>query len=1009
MSDEITRLEAEITQLKASIDTFANMPDVQATMLEKLRKKQSALAALKRSSGTQAGRDVNIATNQTINNFYGDQVPDDGPRLLLDYLSAMVGECEQLRLYRLTGRRQTGGERRAAPALRLQHIYTSLTTDGGTVVVHERTRPAPQAAALLKRLKLEQVAPEVFSPEQVRVLGTMAIQSNEFPAALRSIQRTDSHIDSEELLAALADLPASTPVTFNLKRPRLVLEAIAQNPYLVLLGEPGSGKSTALRYLTLLLARRGLGEQVQILGWPADHTPVPILCPLGAVAAALGSHNGDADTALWAVLEAQLDGPQGLRAGLQQYLKGAMRRGGVLLLFDGLDELPIGPRAIVAKAVARLAEQMQRTHCVVTCRVLPYAVPGDWQLPADRWQVRTIEPLAFGQVRTFVQSWYTALAQDDPELSVAEAERRIESLTTELEARERLRPLLRSPLLLTMLAILHYNNDEVPNDRSRLYEECIQLLLERWEPVRTPNLDRPGLTERIGMPNLEIDQLRTVVHRLAFQAHDRPPDGDGRGLLDGATMEGELNRFFRRYSPNPDATTQAFLAALAEDAGLLQARADDRYAFPHLTFQEYLAACYLADQPTEMIQLAYQRWSGPESARWHEVLLLLAGRLRRQGPKAIERDALPWLELLISRRIGRTDKPATQRRRDAVLAVQSYLELGGAAAFANGLYDPEEKIERPLREAIVDLLSAPEPQISTDDRIKAAQALGTLGDPRYPITHAAWRLALEQRNRDFGKPTGYFCYMPNRAYTIGGWADGETAAQLALSECWIAQLPISVAQYRVFVEANGYATKRWWTPEGWTWRQQRDTSEPYQWNDPQYRQPNQPMSIITWYESVAYCNWLTEQLADNLPAGYAIRLPTEAEWEAAAAWDGTDQRRTYPWGAADVDLDRAVYAQAGVNAPAPIGCCPAGVAACGAIDLAGNVWEWTSSSYKEYPDQAAIEVEAFTPNDRDVPRRGGSYYQDSTNVLCGARYGNYPDNYGDSLGFRIVVAPRLNR
>jgi formylglycine-generating enzyme required for sulfatase activity len=165
--------------------------------------------------------------------------------------------------------------------------------------------------------------------------------------------------------------------------------------------------------------------------------------------------------------------------------------------------------------------------------------------------------------------------------------------------------------------------------------------------------------------------------------------------------------------------------------------------------------------------------------------------------------------------------------------------------------------------------------------------------------------------------------------------------------------------------------------------------------------------FITWHEATAFCAWLSAELADHLPPGCLLRLPTEAEWEVAAAYAGPGARRTYPWGPEEPTTAHAVYDAWGLEAAAPVGLCPHGMAACGALDLAGNVWEWTSSRYKMYPTEAYTCAKDFTRNEPDVPLRGGSFRQSSTFVRCGARGWFYPSDWGNLLGFRVVAAPAL--
>lgn len=1016
MNEDADTLKHQIDELKTSLNL--PLPESARSTLERaLADLQTRLEQIVTSTNFNAlgdNRGQQIALNQgTVQQFFGTTPPaEDKTTLLAAYLTSLTSECQQLRLSRLTSKRQTGADQQATPQLRLQAVYTSLVTDGELLpTVRERRRRVDWLRRLLKRLKLEERAADVVPPMQVRIPQTV------FPKDQVHARSAGAMPDAE----ILAALEPDTLVTFRLLRPELATEAIRTHQRLVLLGEPGAGKSTVLRYLSLLLAQRAQQQPADLPGWNDAYLPVPILCPLGAVAELLRTTQPDPDKALWQAIGDVLDGEQGIRSGLRDHLKDAIRRGGVLLLFDGLDELPTSgdnPRSRIAQALRRFATgDAAQTPMVVTCRVLPYYAGGDWHLPTDEgWQVRTVQPLAFGQVRQFVQQWYAELSLIDPDLSTTVAERRAEQLLTALHASERLQKLIAAPLLLTMLAILHYNRDEIPRDRVKLYEECVVLLLERWEPVRTFTIKRPGLLERLGnLPNLELDMLRGVLHRLAWQVHADPPAADGRGLLDGVRLEGELLRFFKkRYQEyDPAAKVDTMVLVLNEDAGLLQARADDRYAFPHLTFQEYLAACDLADSDN-LVQEAYAVWTSADASRWREVLLLMAGRLRWLGVRSAQREGIPWLRHLLRTKLrGGVAKDPVRRARDAALAAVSYQELG-----AQEVLD-EEDLNDLLRDAILDLLATPASGVALEDRLTAARLLADLGDPRYPVTSAEWTTTLHglttgsssDSSSSVLRPSSapsYWCAVPPGTYRIGGWEAGAEHADITLPGYWITRYPVTVAQYRAFLEAGGYDTQDYWTEQGWQWRRENNITQPWGWDDVQYNSPNQAVIGVSWYESMAFCAWLTAQLAGVLPAGYACCLPTEAEWEAAAAYDAQMQRRTYPWGADEPTAEHAIFEDDQGNslgAPAPVGICPTGAAACGALDMGGQVWEYCRSSYQAYPQGAHAAEKDFTTGDYAVPLRGGSWYYSRTYVRCGARFGGLPIS---DDGFRLLLSPRVS-
>jgi len=668
-------------------------------------------------------------------------------------------------------------------------------------------------------------------------------------------------------------------------------------------------------------------------------------------------------------------------------------------------------RERIADAIRVLAHQVGAAPVVVTCRTRPYEQDAAWQL-REGWAIRRLQPFAFGQVRNFITKWYAATClggqgRYTPEEAAARAERLIALL--DHPDRAALRGLAASPLLLTMLVLLDYNNTRMPERRADVYEELVKLLLDRWEGVRSSDVDRrpQRLGERLDLPHLSVEELRPALHELAFAAHCQQVDG--RGVLTGPLLRETLDAFFaRKLNPAQPKAAMAeaarprerFMGLLLEESGLLLEEDDETYVLPHLTFEEYLAACHLAGRDGQGIDLAYRQWvAGGE--RWREVARLLMGRLLRQEKYD---NLLLWLQRLVALRDGGAPRPVLQRQRDALLAADCYAELGRREAFANTGHDLVP-FEDQLRASLVELLERPDPAVLLPQRLEASHALAALGDPRYPVEVGQWQADLERRNERFGMPAGYFCYVPGGRYEIGGWPEQEDDAgagvidrlkravqrvttggvRITLQPFWIARLPITVAQMAPFVAGTGDA--------------------PVFWGGEGYNDPNQAVVGISWGMATTYCTWLTGRLAGSLPAGYVLRLPTEAEWEVAAAWDGTAERRPYPWGREEPTPERAIYTVAQLGAPAPVGCCASGAAAYGALDMAGNVWEVCTSEYRAYPAGAHDPQKDLTSG--QVPRRGGSYYEDSTNVRCGARGWDHLVGGRNNYGLRLVLAPRL--
>jgi formylglycine-generating enzyme required for sulfatase activity len=220
----------------------------------------------------------------------------------------------------------------------------------------------------------------------------------------------------------------------------------------------------------------------------------------------------------------------------------------------------------------------------------------------------------------------------------------------------------------------------------------------------------------------------------------------------------------------------------------------------------------------------------------------------------------------------------------------------------------------------------------------------------------------------------------------------------------LAKYPLTNAQFKLFVDAGGYREKRWWTAagweaklKGWAWKgsEYMETNQPWTepryWQDAKWNTPDQPVVGVSWYESVAFCQWLSEQ------TGEKIMLPTEQQWQFAAQGQ---EGRVYPWGK-DWDGTRcnnSVKPQDS-NVTTPVrqfegkGDSPFGI-----VDMAGNVWEWCLTDYEQ-------GTQDINSNATYRVLRGGSWINYSSDYFrCVFRLRNDPHNGGDDRGLRLALS-----
>lgn len=247
-----------------------------------------------------------------------------------------------------------------------------------------------------------------------------------------------------------------------LKRALLATESVAQNKKCVLLGVPGSGKSTFMRHIAWSLAKRELDDKINknhLYGWENTLLVLPILLPLRRLAGALVH-----------VPETQWDTTvsDSLQAAIAQYdydktdatglLRESLDQGKTLLLFDGLDEVPVEPtpntasRFTTLQAVQSFTDLYPDTLAVITCRTRAFT--NDLR-DCLAWKVETLAPFTMGQIRHFALAWYGELAKTT-ELTSDQASNLQKHLIDEIAKYEKLHQIAENPLLLTLISLTTY-------------------------------------------------------------------------------------------------------------------------------------------------------------------------------------------------------------------------------------------------------------------------------------------------------------------------------------------------------------------------------------------------------------------------------------------------------------------------------------------------------------------------------------------------------------------------
>lgn len=457
---------------------------------------------------------------------------------------------------------------------------------------------SPRVGNKIIKIKMEDVFVSLTAIESVSLLESFSEDlARGNTERFTAVDWFAADVDEPEISARLSADSSTLKPTANRSTD---FQRLLREPRLVLLGDPGSGKTTIGRHIAYRIA---IGDATDLPRELQDCVPILVR----ASEYGLLLTNQPALSLLDYILDHHT-------SKYSQLFSLAISAGKALIIVDGLDEVASpANRILSSRRIEEFVSEFSQNRFVVTSRVIGYRKN---QLTGSFKEVQ-LAPFRPDQALAFLRKWHSAVDQvSDSEASQEEANRRAQLLWTAIRENPGTRRLATNPLLLTIIALTSWRGTKLPSRRVELYQIATETLLENW-PLRQRGQE------------LRADELLSVLEPVAFEIFTA---GTANAISEFdllPVVEQKICEIQAVSRSVAQTLIRELLDKVAEHTGFFIVRGTDTqgrniYGFLHMTFAEYLAARYLAEQwsssPETIASYAHD-------ARWREVILLMAGHV----------------------------------------------------------------------------------------------------------------------------------------------------------------------------------------------------------------------------------------------------------------------------------------------------------------------------------------------------------------------------------------------